>query len=80
VPTGSGTPTAPDRPHSGDGNGTALTHWPLRHPGDHISLTHTNRDYLGVICALGPDPAAVERAVRDLRTSGPWKITAEIAP
>jgi biotin carboxylase len=65
-------------PHPGDG--TALTYWPLRHPGDHISLTHTNRDYLGVICALGPDPAAVERAVRDLRTSGPWEITAEIAP
>jgi hypothetical protein len=53
---------------------------PLRQPGDHISLTHTNRDYLGVICALGPDPAAVERAVRDQRTSGPWEITAEIAP
>jgi biotin carboxylase len=67
-------------PHSGDGDGTALTYWPLRHPGDHISLTHTNRDYLGVICALGPDPAAVERAVRDLGTSGPWEITAEIAP
>ncbi len=29
---------------------------------------------LGVICALGPDPAAVERAVRDLRTSGAREI------
>ncbi len=32
------------------------------------------------VVALGPDPAAVERAVRDLGTSGPWEITAEIAP
>jgi hypothetical protein len=60
--------------------GYALTYWPLRHPGDHISLTHTNRDYLGVICALGPEPAAVERAIRDLRTSGSWEIAAEVAP
>lgn len=45
-----------------------------------LTESHTYRDYLGVICALGPDPAAVERAVRDLRTSGPWEITAEIAP
>ena len=72
-------PPAGPQPGPDPGEGTALTYWPLRHPGDHISLTHTNRDYLGVICALGPDPAAVERAVRDLRTSAPWEITGEIA-
>jgi biotin carboxylase len=60
---------------------TALTYWPLRHPGDRITVTHTNRDYLGVICAIGPDPAAVEQAVRTLRTSDAWQLTpAEAAP
>jgi hypothetical protein len=60
---------------------TALTYWPLRHPGDRITVTHTNRDYLGVICAIGPDPTAVEQSVRTLRTSGAWQLTpAEAAP
>jgi biotin carboxylase len=59
--------------------GTALTYWPLRHPGDRITVTHTNRDYLGVICAVGPDPAAVERAARDLRTSGAWPLNPAVA-
>jgi hypothetical protein len=54
--------------------GTALTYWPLRSIGDHIDLTHTNRDYLGVICALGPDPAAVERSIRAFRAAAPWEI------
>jgi len=54
--------------------GTALTYWPLRTTGDHIELTHTNRDYLGVICALGPDPAAAERSIRAFRAAAPWEI------
>jgi biotin carboxylase len=61
--------------------GTALTYWPLRQPGDRITVTHTNRDYLGVICAMGPDPAAVEQSVRNLRTSHAWQLTpAEATP
>ncbi|HEY2521051.1 MAG TPA: siderophore biosynthesis protein, partial [Streptosporangiaceae bacterium] len=54
--------------------GTSLTYWPLRAIGDHIDVTHTNRDYLGVICALGPDPAAVERSIRAFRAAAPWDI------
>jgi len=60
--------------------GVALTYWPLRQPGDAVPLTHTNRDYLGVICALGPDPAAVERSVAALRGSGRWQISGEPRP
>jgi biotin carboxylase len=71
----SGVLTAAPRPGPQPGP-VALTYWPLRHPGDHITLTHTNRDYLGIICAVGADPAAVERSVRDLRTSGSWEIAA----
>jgi biotin carboxylase len=68
-------------PQPAPDQGTALTYWPLRHSGDRITLTHTNRDYLGIICAVGPHPAAVERAVRNLRTSSAWQLTpAEAAP
>jgi biotin carboxylase len=54
--------------------GTSLTYWPLRPIGDCIDVTHTNRDYLGVICALGPDPAAVGRSLRAFRAAAPWDI------
>jgi biotin carboxylase len=54
--------------------GTSLTYWPLRAIGDRVDVTHTNRDYLGVICALGPDPAAVERSIRAFRAAAPWDI------
>jgi biotin carboxylase len=54
--------------------GTSLTYWPLRAAGDRIEVAHTNRDYLGVICALGPDPAAVERSIRAFRAAAPWDI------
>jgi biotin carboxylase len=68
-------------PQPASETGTALTYWPLRHPGDRITVTHTNRDYLGVICAVGPRPAAVEQAVRNLRTASAWRLTpAEAAP
>ena len=60
--------------------GVALTYWPLREPGDRILLTHTNRDYLGVICALGLDRAAVARSVAAFRASGRWAIDAEPPP
>jgi biotin carboxylase len=54
--------------------GTSLTYWPLRAIGDRADVTHTNRDYLGVICALGPDPAAVGRSLRAFRAAAPWDI------
>jgi biotin carboxylase len=45
----------------------AITFWPLRQTGERVTVTGTNRDYLGVISAAGPDQAAVENAVRRLR-------------
>jgi biotin carboxylase len=54
--------------------GVRLAHWPLRQPGDSVTLTGTNRDYLGVICAAGPDQRAVEDAVRELRGQLCWEI------
>jgi hypothetical protein len=47
---------------------------PLRAPGDRIAVTHTNRDYLGVISAIGATRAAVESAVAAARTELNWTI------
>ncbi|MFI7707169.1 acetyl-CoA carboxylase biotin carboxylase subunit family protein [Nonomuraea sp. NPDC049480] len=51
-----------------------LWHRPLREVGDVVSLTRTNRDYLGVIRAVGPDRARVDAAVAEYRAARPWVI------
>jgi hypothetical protein len=52
-----------------------LSYRPLREAGDRIVITHTNRDYLGVISAIGPDAGAVERTVAAARADGGWAVT-----
>jgi biotin carboxylase len=59
--------------HSGE-LGVLLSYRPLREVGDRVPLTHTNRDYLGVITAIGADPAAVELSVAAVRAAGNWEI------
>ncbi|YCK34576.1 siderophore biosynthesis protein [Actinomadura sp. ATCC 39365] len=54
--------------------GVRLWHRPLRAVGDVIELTHTNRDYLGVIRAVGPDRARVDAAVERYRAARPWVV------
>ncbi|SEH03561.1 Biotin carboxylase [Nonomuraea solani] len=56
------------------GGGVRLWHRPLRDVGDVVTLTHTNRDYLGVIRAVGPDRARVDRAVEEYRAARPWVV------
>jgi biotin carboxylase len=51
-----------------------LWHRPMRAVGDRITLTNTNRDYLGVIRAVGPDRAAVDAEVSRFRAAHPWVI------
>jgi biotin carboxylase len=48
---------------------------PLRSAGDRVAVTHTNRDYLGVITAIGTDAAAVEDAVTAARAAESWPVT-----
>ncbi|GAA1021872.1 hypothetical protein Aple_093190 [Acrocarpospora pleiomorpha] len=50
-------------------------HNPLRALGDYVQLTHTNRDYLGLLRVVAPDPAAVDDAVRRFREEQPWVIS-----
>ena len=51
-----------------------LSYRSLRTAGDHIEVTRTNRDYLGVITAVGGDAAAVERAVAAAREAESWTV------
>ena len=64
---------APARQEYDDG-GVRLAYWPVRATGDAIELTRTNRDYLGIIRAVGPDAAGVEAAIRRFRARHTWEI------
>ncbi|MFF3665322.1 ATP-grasp domain-containing protein [Microtetraspora malaysiensis] len=55
-------------------DGARLWHRPLRRVGDRVELTHTNRDYLGLLRAVGPDRARVDAAVAAFRAERPWVI------
>lgn len=55
-------------------DGVRLWHRPLRSAGDVVERTHTNRDYLGVIRAVGPDRDRVEAAIGGYRAARPWVI------
>jgi hypothetical protein len=64
----------PARGQRSAGPGVMVSYRPLREVGERIELTHTNRDYLGEICAIGADPAAVELSVAAVRATGTWEI------
>ncbi|WP_283135625.1 ATP-grasp domain-containing protein [Rhizohabitans arisaemae] len=64
-------PVADARSPAGD---VRLWHRPLRAPGDQITINRTNRDYLGIIRAIGPDQAATDAAVAGFRDANPWTI------
>ncbi|WP_113703268.1 ATP-grasp domain-containing protein [Nonomuraea lactucae] len=51
-----------------------LWHRPLRSVGEVVERTHTNRDFLGVIRAVGPDRDRVEAAIGGYRAARPWVI------
>ncbi|MEV4471577.1 siderophore biosynthesis protein [Nonomuraea sp. NPDC049504] len=54
--------------------GVRLWHRPLRSVGDVVTLTRTNRDYLGVVRAVGPSRQAVDAAVAGFRSARPWVV------
>jgi hypothetical protein len=55
-------------------DGVRITYRTDRPVGSAIALSHTNRDYVGTIRAIGPDPAATERAVAAFRAGHVWEI------
>jgi hypothetical protein len=60
--------------HDLGGPDVALAYWPMRPPGEYLAVSGSNRDYLGVICAVGPDEAAVAQAASQLRGRLRWDI------
>jgi biotin carboxylase len=63
-------------PEAQDLDGDArLSYRPLRPLGDTVALSHTNRDYLGVLRAVGPDRATVDHAVEEFLANHQWDVT-----
>ncbi|HEX4704243.1 MAG TPA: hypothetical protein VH352_19095 [Pseudonocardiaceae bacterium] len=55
-------------------DGVSLVYRPLREIGDERPKTNTNRDYLGVLRAFGPDQATVDRASAQFLATLRWDI------
>ena len=70
----SGTLTAAPARQEYETGGVRLAYWPVRTAGDTIELTRTNRDYVGMIRAVGSDAAGVEAAIRGFRAGHTWEI------
>ncbi|MEC4020978.1 ATP-grasp domain-containing protein [Streptomyces sp. H27-D2] len=56
-------------------DGVRLTYRPLREVGERHALYRTNRDFLGVLRALGDDQEAVDRAATGFLAARSWEIT-----
>ncbi|ACO47221.1 hypothetical protein DEDE109153_06385 [Deinococcus deserti] len=53
-----------------------LTYRPLRHPGERVPLSHTNRDYLGVLRAVAPLGAPLDTAADAFGAGLHWEVRA----
>ncbi|MFD4231577.1 acetyl-CoA carboxylase biotin carboxylase subunit family protein [Streptomyces sp. NPDC058545] len=56
-------------------DGVQLTYRPLREVGERHTLYRNNRDYLGVLRAIGAGQDAVDRVVADFLAAQRWEIT-----
>ncbi|WP_327682723.1 ATP-grasp domain-containing protein [Kitasatospora sp. NBC_00458] len=70
-----GTLSAAPAPHDERRDGVRLAYRPLRAVGERHEHYRTNRDYLGVVWAVGPDQAAVDTAVARFIAENRWEIT-----
>ncbi|MEY9945053.1 acetyl-CoA carboxylase biotin carboxylase subunit family protein [Kitasatospora sp. GAS1066B] len=71
-----GTLTAAPGPYDAEADGVRLSYRPLRAVGERHEHYRTNRDYLGVVWAIGPDQRAVDRAVAGFIAANRWEVTA----
>ncbi|WP_035792391.1 ATP-grasp domain-containing protein [Kitasatospora mediocidica] len=70
-----GTLTAAPGRYDGEADGVRLAYRPLRPVGERHEHYRTNRDYLGVVWAIGADQAAVDAAVAGFVAAHRWEIT-----
>lgn len=52
-----------------------LTYRPVRKVGDRLELHHTNRDFLGIVRAVGRQQESVDRVVAGFLARQSWEIT-----
>jgi biotin carboxylase len=70
-----GTLTAAPPAQEHRGGGVHLVYRPVRGLGEYHEHHRTNRDYLGLVWAVGSDRAAVHGAVDDFLAANRWEIT-----
>ncbi|MFF4344216.1 acetyl-CoA carboxylase biotin carboxylase subunit family protein [Kitasatospora sp. NPDC001540] len=70
-----GTLTAAPGPYDAEQDGVLLSYRPVRRIGEQHELHRTNRDYLGVVWAVGPDQQQVDAAVAEFIAANRWEIT-----
>lgn len=61
-------------PHTVHEGPVRLTYQPLRRVGDAVTLSHTNRDHLGVVRGVADDATAVDRAVEEFLATRRWEV------
>ncbi|MFD9124008.1 acetyl-CoA carboxylase biotin carboxylase subunit family protein [Kitasatospora sp. NPDC059571] len=69
-----GTLTAAPPAQEHRGGGVHLVYRPVRAVGEYHEHHRTNRDYLGLVWAVGTDRAAVDGAVGDFLAANRWEI------
>ncbi|GAB2728623.1 ATP-grasp domain-containing protein [Kitasatospora kifunensis] len=67
--------TAAPKAYDGEVDGVRLSYRPLRELGERHEHYRTNRDYLGVVWAIGPDQQAVDHAVARFIAENHWEIS-----
>ncbi|GAB2471286.1 carboxylate--amine ligase [Streptosporangium sandarakinum] len=65
---------APGAVDPAPGDRVRLWHRPLRAVGDRIEPSNTNRDYLGIVRAIGPDRASVDDALAAFTATERWEV------
>jgi len=58
------------------GDGVQLSYKPLRAAGERISLTNSNKDYLGVLRGIAPDAGTLDAAMERTSALLAWEVAA----
>ncbi len=75
IATAGGTLTAAPAASASEADGVRLRYHPLRAVGETKPLTHTNRDFLGVVSAHGPEPEPLDAAIEKFLANNTWTVS-----
>lgn len=74
VATQSGTLAAAPEAFERSGEHSRLRYQPLRGAGEHIALSHSNKDYVGVLRGIGPDARRLAADIAQAASTLRWEI------